>query len=678
MRSVLCGAIITLSGLNFSSWIQETPLEVETVSIDGSSSWSRGTYSSVSNDNCVGSGSVTTSGGSTFSFRDEIINSSGSSFSISRSVTVLVAGEEEGFSTRLSLMSPEKLSLSRRLFFIPGISYENNSALPPGALAGDPYAGHILIREDRLPLPFVTVFYPDNEGLMARLSRIQPLNGSTIPNEDFTTRIINANLQFGSIGFINNGTQLYVAFQYPGSEGDRTYVYGNGGGWTNRSHPIVSSISHNYTLEFTIQNSSSSFYNGAKQAWREVWNKFAPLVPSAPSSAQLYKDSIDLLALYGVTYSGVPSIPFEVRLPDGVVIDYSSQAGFVGRALPSAALLFYDSVVVSPNITRSKQAEAILDLWANNAMTSCGVMKTWYDITQQGTITWRSSPEAYQGSIRIMSDGIIGLLDAWRVMPNNTLWLSAITSYAEFLLNHQSIDGSILGAFDWTCAPLSNDTRQTSFIIPFLTSLFAATNDKRYYNAAIAAGRFAASLFNKTFSYEGGAVDNPDVPDKESGWLSTQAFISLYEMTLDKAWLGPAEQSATYTETFIYGWNVPIACSQDSLVYPCKRTTLGASLIATGQSGADNYLSISWFDYRKLGIWLGDSHFLNVSTFLESATTQIVNWDNSLGYAYRGLMTEAVTFSVRRGSGVKDWLPWLSANILYPLVQQMRENKTFV
>jgi len=671
----ICGSVISLSGINFSNWIQNTPLQVETVFPDGSSTWSAGCYTTVVD--CMGYGTVTTSGGSEFIFRDEIINVTKSTFLLSRSVKVNVIGKEVGFSTRFSLFAPETLSQSRRQFFIPGIVYQNISALPPGAIAGDPNAEYILAREDRMPLPFVSIFYPD-DNVSSRLAHMHP-NGTTIPNEDLTARIINADMQFGSLGFINSspdGANLSLAFQYPGSEGDRTYVYN--GGWANRSHPITPSISHNYSLEVqVVQGASASYYEVVKQNWRDVWDKFAPIIPPAPSSELLYNISIDLFSTYGVLYNGVPSMPFESRLPDGVVIDFSSQAGFVGRALPSAALLLFDAVVISPNLTRSKQAEAIVDLWAINAVTTCGVIKTWYDITQQGTITWRSSPPAYQGSIRIMSDGMSGMLDAWKIMPNKTQWLDAIRSYADFLLNHQAADGSILGAWSWTCIPLSSDTRQTAFIIPFLTSLFAATNDQRYYNAAIAAGTYAALLFNKTFSYEGGAVDNPDVPDKESGWLTTQAFIALYEMTANDVWLNPAEQSATYSETFIYGWNIPIDCIQDSVVYPCTRSTLGASLIATGQSGNDNYMAISWYDYKRLGTWLNDDHFLNLSAFLASATTQVVDWDGSLGYAKKGLMTEAVTFSVRRGSGVKDWLPWLTANLVHPIVQKLRDNKTF-
>jgi hypothetical protein len=98
--------------------------------------------------------------------------------------------------------------------------------------------------------------------------------------------------------------------------------------------------------------------------------------------------------------------------------------------------------------------------------------------------------------------------------------------FGDFLVRSQAADGSIATAWDWSCRPLANDKRQTPHAVPFLASLFAATKDARYRDAAVAAGDFSAALFADQFCYNGGAVDNPDVPDKEAGWLSTQAFIA--------------------------------------------------------------------------------------------------------------------------------------------------------
>ena len=48
---------------------------------------------------------------------------------------------------------------------------------------------------------------------------------------------------------------------------------------------------------------------------------------------------------------------------------------------------------------------------------------------------------------------------------------------------------------------------------------------------------------------------------------------------------------------------------------------------------------------------------------------QVVDWDGALGYAFPGLMNEAVTFAPPRGHGVRKWLPWLTVAVLDPMVK---------
>jgi len=606
-------------------------------------------------------------------------------------VEVMATGDaaEVAFATQFTLPAPATLSSQRRALFIPGVSYANASELlPPGALAGDPTAAHILIREDRLPLPLVAAVFPDAGGA-ARLMHLRP-DGSTIPNEDFTARIVSDGLQFGSVGVVNTPAdgplpQLSLAFQFPGSEGDRTYVYDpSHGGWANRSHPLQPSFSHTYTLHLswadtpTGSDSGDAFYLAARDAWRNAFTAFAPLQPPAPAPSQLYAMGMDLLARYGSSYHAVAAMPFQAQLPDGAVVDASSQMGFVGRALPAAALLLYDAVVVRPNATRAVQAAAIVDVWADRAPTACGTVRTWFDIDQSGSgnVTWRQQPASYQGSLRIMCDGMQGLVDAVRIVPppRSAAWLAAAVGFAEFLVGTaQAADGSFASAWDWNCEPLTVDTHQTAFAVPFLLAVANVTGNARYSAAAARAGAWAAAQAQGGFVYVGGAVDNPNVPDREAGWLHVQAFLALYDATGNGSWLSPAAQAAAYAETFIYAWNVPLPCTQQPPnAYPCTRTSLGASIIATGQSGADNYMSIAWFDLARLGALLGDSHFVAVGSWLYAATTQATDWDGSLGYALPGLLNEAWTASVRRGAGVYSWLPWLTVNLLQPLVQGMR------
>ena len=90
--------------------------------------------------------------------------------------------------------------------------------------------------------------------------------------------------------------------------------------------------------------------------------------------------------------------------------------------------------------------------------------------------------------------------------------------------------------------------------------------------------------------------------------------------------------------------------------------------------GADNYMARAVELYRRLGSLLGDAHFAAFGGFLDGATKQVLDWDGTLGYPQRGLMSEAITLVCPRGSGVAKWLPWLSVALLEPMAARRRED----
>ena len=75
-------------------------------------------------------------------------------------------------------------------------------------------------------------------------------------------------------------------------------------------------------------------------------------------------------------------------------------------------------------------------------------------------------------------------------------------------------------------------------------------------------------------------------------------------------------------------------------------------------------MAIAACRFHQLGQLLGDDHFVRFGGFLQRATSQVLDWDGRLGYAFRGLMNEAITLAPPRGGGVAKWLPWLSVAVL--------------
>eukprot|EP00911_Craspedida_sp_UC1_P002034 UC1_evm1s1570 len=645
---------------------------------------------------------------------------------------------------RLSPDSPPR-QMGQVELFVPGIAYRDSARVAPAhALLSNLNASISLVREDRIPVPLAAMREPTANGAVAYLRHVQP-NGSTFVGEDFVERIIDARMQFGSLGFIaaasasrrsqnrarknfvytdtgaaaRNRSRVYsnpdlglgLVFQFPGSEGDRTYICCNSS-WANRSHPLVPNVPHSYTLEFGTLTTSLSYAKAVHSVWRRAFDDSSsetqsrqpvqaaaaadkdpplklllspPPPPPPPLSPPLqttlpvvdqervYRVSADLLASLGVSYNGVPVVPFRAALPSGTVDDTSSEIGFVGKATLAAALLLHDAVITRPNATRAAQAIAVIDVWVERAMTASGIPKSWFNTVAGGNVYWRRD-SAHLGHLRIISEGAAGILRAYQLTrPRRPKWLAFARALGDFLVEHQAPDGSIAGAWAWNGTQLANFTNVSDHPIPLLLALYNVTEDIRYRYAAERAGNYSRAHMNATYHYLGGACDNPNVLDKEAGALALRAFLLLHKATGELHWLDAAAQAADYTATWTYLWDAHVPANDPAAVYPSVRTTLGVSLIATGQSGADNYMASCVHDYWALGRALNDSYYIRFARFLERATRQVMDWDGALGYGAPGLMNEAIGLAPPRGHGVDKWLPWLTVAVLDPMIEIERE-----
>jgi hypothetical protein len=198
-------------GLKVSEWTTSTPIEIEVIGVDGVATWIRSSYDSLHTIN-AGAGGTADAGaradvlqepalasghGATTSAtiaKGAVILGNGTvmlfvtdAFSIATSTeivlnrTIIVSTNSTGysrtttlpigFSSRfaLGLDTPNGFGGGSREFFVPGVWYlHSQGATPPGALAGDLNASHVLVREDRLPLPFVGTYQTRDAGDMYR------------------------------------------------------------------------------------------------------------------------------------------------------------------------------------------------------------------------------------------------------------------------------------------------------------------------------------------------------------------------------------------------------------------------------------------------------------------------------------------------------------------------------
>ena len=363
--------------------------------------------------------------------------------------------------------------------------------------------------------------------------------------------------------------------------------------------------------------------------------------------------------------------PFQVPWQTGIVtnrLDYNYQMGFVGMQLPNAAILIREGFNSTNSALRSR-GEQIAEWWANNSLTSVGCPKTWYDPYPQ---TWRN----YATYLRVSCDGMLGMLWAWNQEKKHgvdkTNWLKACTLFGDWLISHQNADGSIARGFNYTSnQPADAALDNSSHMVRYLTEVYLATGLVRYKRAALNTGGFIYTNVYKNFSYIGGTVDNPDVPDKEAASMALRAFTALYDLTRDHRWMTPAVQTGYYYATWIYSWNIPIPSGDSSVVYPVSRSTTGLSLIATSNNGCDSYAATDAFEVYRLYLFTGDTNLLNVAKMMLYNTKQPLNWDpaNPLsGYGDPGIFPESLSLLPPRGHGTSYYLPWQTANYLEPMV----------
>lgn len=664
------GVRVGLGGTAAAAFAQPLPLAVDVVDAQGADTWLTDGYqsASVQKSGLVCAGTLRSAHGSQFHITDMFRALPGAgAFIVSRVVSISAASASDAaFNSRFSLPPRMPSAMASSDFFVPGVWYKSNAHVPPTALASRMDDHFYYFREDRLPLPLATV-RDKRTGITLTLAH---LGGSpaTFAGEDGLARIVDARMQFGALGFVNTDRPT-PAFLFPGTEGERTYTFGGSkerNRWAFRSHPVRVDVPHQYQLLIQLSR-TPTFPAAVRQSWRTVYALQKPPVIKA-NLAKVYGDSMSLLAAYTHPYNGVISVPFAVRVPDGTVADTSSEMGFVGQALPSAALLLRYGLETG-NAKAVAHANATVDFWVNNSMTPAGLPRTWYDIHPDGTVSFRPYPVF----LRIACDGMDGTLRAYDTLrrhgQDRSRWLAYCRRFGNWLTQAQNPDGSWARAFDFSGHRVNPSQDTTDQAIPFLTDLFLVTGDARYRAAALRAGAFCWAAVHESYAYVGGTPDNPNVLDKEGGMMALAAFLSLYDLGHDPRWLQAAAQAAQYCETWVYCWNISMPPGDPKIVFPARRTTVGLSLIAAGQSGADNYMAAAPFLFYRVALLTGDAHLRDAARMLLHDTKQMTDWDGTLGYAHPGLLTEALSLPPLRGHGVTLWLPWLSVAILEPLVR---------
>lgn len=628
-----------------------------------------GYYSSVKEEqgSLVCAAKLKSSHGTIFHVKDVFTPDTENHFRMDREVTVDKAGKgDDYFNSYFGLTLQRTTHINDFEFFVPGIWYRNNESLRRGSLASDYTDHYFYFREDRLPLPLVSA-REKASGLAIDMIHLNA-NPETFYGENGVNRMVDERMQFGSLGFTETDSHS-ILFVFPGIEGETTYVgrlpEQKRKGFAYRSHPVQAGLKHSYALTFGF-NRTKNFPDLVETVWKQAWTKYAPAVHKVDVK-DAYEASIEVLDAYLLNLNGAPGWPFSVYLPNGIARAYNYQMGFIGFQISNAYFLLRKGLETD-NQEYIRKASEVVDFWVDNSQLESGIVRPWADAYVDRKATWRD----YEAYMRVTGGGMEGMMGAWNTLKKHGVdkpeWLAYCKNFAGWLIRTQEKDGSFYLRYDWRTGKPTHDSKYTTTnIIRFLIELYSATQDKQYLDAALKAGEFSYDFIHHDYLYVGGVIDNPNVKDRESGQMAIYAFLALYDATGNEKWKEAAIQAARYTETLMFAYHVPMAINDTLTDFPKDVSIVGQTLIATGHSGIDNGLAFSSFQYYRLYLMTGDTHFLEVAKIIQNNTLSIMDLDGDMRYRYRGLLTECFNPQSNRGHSVRQQLPWNQASILEPM-----------
>lgn len=578
-------------------------------------------------------------------------------------------------------------------YFAPGMIFGNKDHLTRVAIGGHEAGTATWIREDRLPAPLFGIYLKDGTSV----TMLDPAPQGHTTKEDSrdrqVTTLIDEKFRFGALGAEESETGMTLGFKWPGTEGETTYRgYHYPGGqvqeWRRRYHPVDDGFQQNYSLNFKFDVEGEKFADYYREAWRWAWNSLQPEVnPQDIEAAR--RSLIDMLAERVETLGSVTGLTNMTTFEEAETGEINwhplrkTVMGFTGKALESVNFLLQDADM-DPRPEKSREhrekALAIVDTYQKLKLAP-PEGEGFYWKTGEPAIALPRQERVY---LRSFGDDLKSLLKAAKREKEQGReqagWVSWARSFADWLLPQQTGEGGFPRAWEPNTGKVIDPSPASSYtIIPYLVLLTELTGEERYQEAALKAGEFVWNYGQSDGIFVGGTIDNPDVIDKEAGTLSLEAHLALYTATNDEKWLERAEMAASFSETWMYIWDVPMPADEknEDLHWKKDVPTVGLQLISTGHSLADAYMAFDADEYAKLSVLSGDDHYKEVAAILLHNTKGMLALP---GRTYDlpgpGWQQEHWSLAPERGIGRKRaWLPWVSTSHLNGIFGLMEFDK---
>jgi hypothetical protein len=723
---------IEISGVAAPRLTQQKPAQIEVFRGDGNVVQLAVGYQSVhkESDGVLALAKAGEGGKAEFAFEDRW-KISGAVLSLSRRVTVTGTEDNAGFCSAIRLVTKPTITWPDVDYLAPGLLYgePHTSASAPGG-TWNYRAKRFSIREDYLPAPVFALSFRD--GLWAAVMDLAP-RGDTTQAETTApaaTPIIDERLQFGALGARENPEGgVEFGFWLPGTTNEFSGgFFGSGRGAPSapvvrrRYHPVKAGFSQSYQVGFRL-GLGASFRVMERDVWRWAWQILKPKV--TPLELEVVRRTLtDHLADRVLTVGDRAGIPFVIDAVSGR--PGSFRPAFMRMFRPPSAAPGGPPNATTPGFDiedLAKWAKCIgidvdpkaaeLELWPKVIMGFCGknvevadqlLLESDRDPSARGQrmrklglaiidslirIVPMSPFPAGEGfdmrtgqpgnargtgsSLRSLSEDMRIMVDLYRreraLGRQHPGWFNWTRSYADFLLTQQREDGSFPTGWSGT-GEVRGTSGVTSYApVPLLVRMTEETGDKKYLTSAIRAADYIWDNFGRKCVFLG--ATGGEVADKESGMLSLEAFLALYENNREPKWLERAKAAGDYTEGWIFIWNLPMPLDAKDSELAWKRgvPTVGLQGIASNVAGhVDEYLDWAVPAYAKLYKYTKDEHFLDVARVLLHDTKSMLALP---GRTYDLLGPGWQQEHWRMGPGVRGvgahrtWLPWISVNHLH-------------
>jgi hypothetical protein len=604
-----------------------------------------------------------------------------------------------------------RLTADTPQWLLPGCVYGRNEHAPGyaiGAALGRPGSkqgrASVLVREDRLALPFAAGYDPA-AALFISLINERP-DGGTITDDDLAPVAVSDGLRFGAFGDLSAGE---LGYRYPGTEGTVSYPpmwtagIGNsqadspvnpfpevsgprvgtpaeaagdpwrGAAWARRYHPVTDGFEHACRL-LTVVAPAGSFPDFVRRAWRLGWDQHGPQLRRADLPA-VERVSLELLAASVIHDGPPPGIPTWIDVFTGQPGRWQDtlSVGFVGRNLEVAATLM-QAAARHGQPGWGQLGAAMIDSWLAVAGGSEGLCHTewdrtrrcWVDGGQPGLVYLRDQSEARMAVLAAaawLRSRLGGPRPGGPQQPNWPRWLDWCVAYARWLAAHVSPEGALGRSYHLDGRPADPSVNDGIHAAAFLARLAGVTGDPEHIELAERIASYYWDTFHADGVFIGGTLDNPNCYDREAATLALDAYLAVHAVTGQPRWLAAAQLAADFCETWIVGWDVPMAAADSAgpPFFDSAAWATGLGLITLGFSAVDTYLARHVGDFLRLAELTGDRHYAEVADLLLHNTKQMVQLAAEYGYTRPGYQIEHWSIGRGRGYGLNSgWLPWVA------------------